>query len=425
MRKELSFAIAVTIVIVGLGLSGCASAPEGVYVGLVSFAPTAADITGGAPIFLDATGKAELDKILDQQYKMSNQQGTSLYYADHLALSNMSKNTGRYPLDLISANIVTFTDGLDNNSTSLGLSVIEGKNFKGKPVEEYQQYIKGEIANRKIKGKPITAYSAGVKGSDVNDDAAFTASLKALASKEENAYTSISNYAELNERFKDIAKDLVNVNSDTTFKVVTPSYPVNTLVRITFDLPANITSSDRAARSRKYVQGRVDVSNGKYVLNEIEYSGVSSVSGKSIVGSMNGTNVNYEFRHFEGYNSNSDFISQWTVASGSNIWQINSEKIEGDDTKIDMQIKSSLIYLVLDSSTSLAPQDVIDIRNASKAFVQTLYDSVPQGNSRSVIKKGLPNWAWWVIGGVAVGVATGALIGGLSSLADTGDDYYY
>jgi hypothetical protein len=400
------------------GLVGCATAPEGVYVGLVSFAPTATDITGGTPIFLDAAGKAELDRILEQEYKMSTRQGTSLYYADHLALSNMSKNTKNYPPDLVSANIVTFTDGLDNNSTSLGLTAIEGKNFKGKPVEEYQQYIKGEIANRLIKGKPITAYSAGVKGSDVNDDVAFKSSLMALASKEENAYTDISNYAELNDQFENIAADLVNMNSDTTFKVVTPSYPVNTLVRITFDVPASITNSDDAARSKKYVQGRVGVINGKYALNEIEYSGVSSESGGNIVGTMNGTDVNYEFMHFEGYTPDSDYISQWTIVSGSKVWQINSEKIEGDDTKLDIQIKSSVIYLILDSSTSLSQQDVVDIRTASKTFIKTLFDSVPQGNSRPVVKKGFPKWAWWVIGGVAAAATIGIVAG-------SNGDYYY
>jgi hypothetical protein len=82
-----------------------------------------------------------------------------------------------YPSNLDSVSVVTFTDGLDNNSTSPNLKALEGQSFAGLRLSEYQTYLQSELSRRNIREKPITAYSVGVQGKDVFDNAAFSTSI--------------------------------------------------------------------------------------------------------------------------------------------------------------------------------------------------------------------------------------------------------
>jgi hypothetical protein len=90
------------------------------YIGIISFGPNANDLTGGSPIYLNRGGYNRILSILDKDYKKTPQQGTSLYYAVHKALANLTANELKFPKDLVAVNLLTFTDGIDNNSTSLG-----------------------------------------------------------------------------------------------------------------------------------------------------------------------------------------------------------------------------------------------------------------------------------------------------------------
>jgi hypothetical protein len=348
---------------------------EGVYIGIISFGADAEDIGGGAPIYLDQNGFNQLRNVLDTRYKKAGAQGTSLFYAVHKGLTNLSANTAKFPANLESVNLLTFTDGLDNNSTALGLQVLEGQNFRGKQVQEYQTYIKTQISSRKIGNKNITAYSAGVKGSDVNDPAGFTASLQALASNDQNFY-SLEDFSQLNDRFEKIADSLTVVTIDVNFNVLTPSYPVGTKVRMTFDIERN----GNAMNSKRYLQGEVAISNNKYILTNITYGGISSSVGTSVTGDTRGTEVTYFFTNLQGVDprQNSSPILQWSMSSGMNTWQINSEYQVGDAVKETRENKSTVIYLVLDSSNSLSDNDVVSIREASKGFIQTIYDKINQ-----------------------------------------------
>jgi hypothetical protein len=187
----------------------------------------------------------------------------------------------------------------------------------------------------------------------------------------------ISDIADLNTKFASVANQLVALTTNMTFTTVTPSYPVGTKIRMTFDVPAGVNDGAAAANSGRYLQGEVTVNSGKYVLSNITYGGnISALSGNSITGALNGTEISYVFPDFKGYDSASDTVRQWSQESGGNPWQINSEYKLGESMKVNREEKSLLIYLVLDSSNSLSADDVISIREATKNFIRILYNAI-------------------------------------------------
>jgi hypothetical protein len=347
---------------------------KGVYIGVVSAGANVEDLTGGGPIRLDSAGYNKVLNILDSNYRKTSQQGTSLYYGVHRALANMAASAGQFAFEMDAVNLVTFTDGLDNNSTSLALQPIEGQNFGGRQPREYQSYIRSQIESRRIFGKNITTFSIGVPGSDVADRSAFTASLQTLASEGRNFFE-MENFSDLNSKFGEIAARLSSVVTNMTFTVSTPSYPVGTKVRMTFDVPGNVNDGNGAANSTKYLQGEVAVKDGKYMLSNIVYrGGINSLAGGTIIGTLNGTEVNYTFPNFTGYNSGQDTVKQWSQSEGT-VWQVNSEYRLGEAIQSTVIGRSMIIYLVLDNSNSLQDDDVVKIREAAKSFTGMLYNS--------------------------------------------------
>jgi hypothetical protein len=129
------------------------SPPDGIYLGLISFASGVEELI--PPVLLDKSGYDALNNLLDTRYQADSNPGTALYYAVHTVLADLSALGTNIPSTLESVNIVTFTDGLDNNSTSLGLPALENRDFRGKPVGDYAAYIRNEIVRRRIGGKRI------------------------------------------------------------------------------------------------------------------------------------------------------------------------------------------------------------------------------------------------------------------------------
>jgi len=341
----------------------------GVYVGIVSFGDGVEDLSGGAPIFLDAAGLTRVNGLLDNGYKRTSRNGTLLFYGVHRALASLSANAGKYPQNLNGVYLVTFTDGLDAGSNSLALSPMENLDFSDKLDIDYQAYLKGQIANRPVAGRAITAYSAGVRGSDVQDIALFRSSLSSLASGASNFYE-LSNFSQLNSKFDEIAQNLTITTANTTFELRTPSFSIGTKIRMTFD---NVSG---AASSSRYVEGTVAVGPSRtYALTNIVYGGTSSDNGSQIAGVMNGTEVIYTFSNFTGYNAATDKqVKQWTQRNGSAIWQVNSEYEAANSTITTVEHRSAVVYIALDASRSLSDSDVIAVRAAMKQFVQTLYE---------------------------------------------------
>ncbi|MDR1957365.1 MAG: formylglycine-generating enzyme family protein, partial [Treponema sp.] len=336
--------------------------------GIVSFGPDAKNLTEGPPVFLDAKGLETLTGILDKQYQRWPRQGTAMYYGVHKALSALSDHAEQFPDNLDSVNVVTFTDGLDNGSTGLGLGVLENQDFRGAEEEAYQEYLRVQLRNRPVAGLPVTAFSAGVRGSDVTDGKKFTAALQAVASHPGNFYE-LTNFSQLNEKFGKIADELTTVTTNTTFRLVTPGYPRGTKIRMTFD------GASRAEGSGRYLEGTVGIDPGtrSYVLMDVVYQGVSSSAGRQVAGVLDAQEVGYVFEDFKGYERGQG-VKQWSMSPRGGVWQVNSEYTLGESVTTRTEYKSAVVYLALDGSTSLGVGEVQAIRDAAKGFIKTLYE---------------------------------------------------
>ncbi|MDR1031325.1 MAG: VWA domain-containing protein [Treponema sp.] len=356
-------------------------AEGGVYIGLLSFAADVQDLTGGKLIYLDDEGRNQLLQALSN-YNRASGAGTALYYAVHQALHNLSAHESSFPDKLSSINLLTFTDGLDNNSTSLALPVIEDQDFKGKSTDSYASYIKEQLADRRIAGKRLTAFATGVQGSDVEDKAAFSATLQSLASTNGAAnFHELSDFSELNQKFQDIANNLTIINRDLTFTIITPSYQPGTKIRMTFDVAEH--TPEAFSKSTRYVEGEVSINGSTYELINIAYSdGVFSSSEGPVQGTLNGTEVSYIFNDFVVSDAKWN-LQQWILNPETTTWQRNSEYTMGDSLKIAVEKRSSVIYLVLDNSRSLVDADVTSIRNAVENFINLLYLKLYPGSTVS------------------------------------------
>jgi hypothetical protein len=170
---------------------------------------------------------------------------------------------GTYLPKLDSVNVVTFTDGLDNQSGTLSqYSSIEGQKFFADdthpPEDFYAVYVQDQIKNRTIGGKPITAYSVGIRGNDVHDIPKFQDYLKKLASEGNSTELTVFDNS-LEKTFTDITDGLQVVHSNTTFKMLTPMLGDKTKVRMTFDVTGDSPTSAEAEASSRYFEGTIEV----------------------------------------------------------------------------------------------------------------------------------------------------------------------
>jgi fibronectin type 3 domain-containing protein len=353
---------------------------EGVYIGIISFAGNATDLTGGVPVLLDAAGKDSLIGKLDKDYAISSQGGTALFYSVHKALATLKSGETRYPANLDSVNVVTFTDGLDNGSTGMSAAApIEGRTFDSDA--EYTAYLSGQIASLAIADTPITAYSVGVRGSDVSDTATFDSNLAQIASQGKSQ--SLTDFANLQTTFQGIADGLqVTHTTSTTFTMKTTLLSSGTKVRMTFDVTGS--GSADAAASSKYIEGVITRTgtgeNMEYTFDRITYAGgLGSDQGAGpISGVIDGTEVYFAFTGVEGYDPSSDEskAKQWIMAPNAAAWQVNSEYDVEGATDEQIETRSSIIYLALDASTSLSPTQIGQIRTAAAAFINSLYNQL-------------------------------------------------
>jgi hypothetical protein len=369
------------------GWTGNPNASEGLYIGIISFAGDANDLTSNSPVFMDAAGKDNLINYLNSSYTISGQSGTALFYGVHKALSNLKSNESGYPANVDSVNVITFTDGLDNGSDGRSaFTPIEGKTFESPSA--YAQYINGEISNRQIANKSVTAYSVGVRGNDVTDIAEFQNTLANIASPGKSH--ELTDFANVQTTFAEIADGLNIVHTNTSFTMVTTLLSSGTRVRMTFDVTG--TDSDAAMASSKYIEGTINRTGTNYTFSDISYAGGlgSSLGSGPITGTVDNSEVNFVFTNITGYDPATDQnnTKQWTKVSGSSTWQVNSEYHVGGEVDTTVEQRSSIIYLVLDSSTSLNTTQVGQIRNAAISFINSLYD---QAHSETPGGSGISN----------------------------------
>ncbi|MDR2741315.1 MAG: fibronectin type III domain-containing protein [Treponema sp.] len=372
---------------------------EGVYIGIISFAGTASDL---GLVRLNASGRTTLLNQLDDSYTIASQSGTALFYAVHKALANLKSRENRYPADLESVNVLTFTDGLDNASTGKSAAdPIEEQTFD--TDNEYTTYLSEQIADRTIAGKSISAYSVGVRGDDVADTTKFGNDLEKIAGTGNSRI--LTDFGDLQTTFQGIADSLqVMQVLNTTFTMKTTLLGSGTKVRMTFDVTG--TSASDAAASSKYIEGTITRTgtgtNMAYTFNTITYAGgLGSEQGAGpITGVINGSEINFAFTGVDGYIPASDEskAKQWLMPSDATAWQRNSEYSVTGATTTEIDSLSSIIYLVLDSSTSLDTTNIGLIRSAAKAFINSLYSQiymlVPSGVSAATAGSNSVTVSW-------------------------------
>ena len=327
---------------------------NGIYLGITGFNQTLYEY----PVL--RLSESSVDGFRNFVDGLTMKNGTLLYYSVDQALNTMQAT--ELPSDITTAAIVTFTDGLDQGSF-----MMDGVSYNDEM--EYLNALNHRIKNETVSGQPITAYSIGIRGKDVSDINMFRTNLAKLASSTENA-TEVTSMAEVNAKFKEIAEKLSQSNYVQTINLKMPGLSNGTRVRFTFD---NVNAADR---SQIYIEGKFNLKDKS--LEEVQYVGLTSTSGTTVKGSVDGIFVNFTFDGVHTDNNvliKSEFTDEWTYISSNNTWQINSEFDKTENSDIVTERSSAVIMLVLDCSSSLA-DDFIKAQSNAKDFISTLYQAV-------------------------------------------------
>lgn len=326
---------------------------NGIYLGITGFNQSNYDY----PIL--QLNESSVDGFRNFIDGLTMKNGTLLYYSVDQAIDAMQAT--ELPSDISTAAIITFTDGLD-----------QGSMMKDVPYEDDMAYLDAlnhRIKNETVSGQPITAFSIGIRGKDVGDIAMFRANLEKLASSPENA-TEVASMSEINTKFQEIAAQLSQSNYIQTINLKMPGVSNGTIVRFTFD---NVNSADK---SNLYIEGTFNLKERS--LENVRYVGLSSTSGSTIKGTVDGIFVNFKF---DGVHTNSnvliksEFTDEWTFITSNSSWQINSEFDKTENSDIVTGRSSAVIMLVLDCSSSLA-DDFVKTQSNAKDFINTLFQAV-------------------------------------------------
>ena len=176
--------------------------------------------------------------------------------------------------------------------------------------------------------------------------------------------------AEVNAKFKEIAEKLSQSNYVQTINLKMPGLSNGTRVRFTFD---NVNAANK---SQIYIEGKFNLKDKS--LEDVQYVGLTSTSGTTVKGIVDGIFVNFTFDGVHTDNNvliKSEFTDEWTYIASNNTWQINSEFDKTENSDIVTERSSAVIMLVLDCSSSLA-DDFVKAQTNAKDFISTLYLAV-------------------------------------------------
>lgn len=342
------------------------AADEGIYLGIIGFND---DLTKMPIKRLTDGNKDEFKSFISYLQQLNY---TALYWADYSALE-MMRDYNPVPEKLKKVAMVTFTDGLDNQSLASD-DFNPGFNSQA----EYANAIHSMIMDEEgIHGLPVTAYSIGLTGKDVSDVEKFTETLEKLATEEEGDEKFVFQVSDMNEvgqHFADIAASLYKVSTTINVGVYIPGgYDDGQVIRYTFD---NVSA---AADSALYIEAKYRRSGTSRTLENIKYKGF--ITGASTISSSaTGPHNELYFQFNDLKYSNGDPVSQSEIISKSRLWKQTSSGAWDGETEmnmaelppiIDEDKSSALIMLVLDSTTSLG-SDFARMQNEAKNFVEIL-----------------------------------------------------
>ena len=337
---------------------------EGVYLGIIGFNKT---ISSKDIKLLDESSLMEFKSFINQ---LTMENGTGLYYADYEALKKL--NSYPEPPKLNTVALVTFTDGLDNVSTSTDITNPEDYDSKA----EYLQAISEKINNDLIYNKKLSAYTIGVKGDDVEDEDSFYENLNKLASDPDNVFEA----ADMNEallQFSEIAKSLQSQTNTASLKVQIPGgYDDGQKIRITFDV---VSEGGVASESQKYIEAVYRRTADGRMLENIIYNGFTK--GEPALSYLNKIDggLYYEFEFKDIFHENGNVITKedtknmklyYQLSNGR--WQSDNENDVAESSAVIKEQSSALIMLVLDCTSSLGDQ-FGNMKLCAETFVQTLF----------------------------------------------------
>jgi hypothetical protein len=228
-----------------------------IYVRVFSFDSEIKEITNG-PMLLNSSSAIEtFFNSLENRYVLSTKPGTLLYRAVQTGLSQLKADETQLPEDIVAINLITFTDGIDQGSTTPGLppvpGYLSGESLARMTPEESTRYIKRQFNTLQVRGKPITGYSIGLMGTDVDpaNQHLFADNLNAFNSEEKNFQGERQSIDQIRENFREIGGRLYEQTRDTTMTLEIPSPNPGTRVRWTFDIKEGNNSSAAAAGSMR------------------------------------------------------------------------------------------------------------------------------------------------------------------------------
>ena len=292
---------------------------------------------------------------------------TALYLAADKALEMMQQYNKPAKLEHVA--LVTFTDGIDNQS-------IAGQSYNTK--EEYLEVVHNKIFNEQIHDLPVEAYSIGFNSeTDMSEDDKnyFDKQLKQLASTG-NDFQS-SNMQEVKKRFAEIAANLSKVSKTVDMGLyMAGGYNDGFVIRYTFD---NV-DKNTVKNSKLYIEGTYRKQAG--TLENISYQGFKT-GASSVQAQKTSDGILYfmfqDLRYSNGDNVPDDLYRSanlWYKRDANSDWVGEVELDMGDmDPIVNVDQSSALIMLVLDCTTSLSDENFKMMQDAAKEFVWALNGS--------------------------------------------------
>ena len=301
------------------------------------------------------------NQFIDSKVNLDDE--TLLYYAVDKSMARLQSS--KFPDDLFSVAIITFTDGQDNGSVGWKEDETGNTYYKGDYEKELEL-----IMENSVRDIPVMSYSVGLEQTGVSSNKTFINSLQTISHPSSN-YTLATNMSDVNEKFKSIARELSNTIKLQKLVCTIARLASGTRIRFTYD---DIRESNNSAL---YIEG-VYYSND-YSLKNIVYSGFTSTSGETVIGVRNNNKTTFTFEGIHRENNsdvNMDYYKFWIYNPDTEEWeqQVESSYQEGENG-IKREIKSAAIILNLDCTASLGESNFNLLKRYSKDFVSLLYSS--------------------------------------------------
>ena len=325
---------------------------SGVYLGIIAFSDGLNIKEIGD---LTTSTKSSYQTFVNNQ---SMKGSTHLYYAVENAI-NMLKDT-KYPDDLTSISLVTFTDGLDDGSLFM-------TNNGYTTNDEYLQTLNSQIKSTKVNNLNINAYTIGFNGGYVVDLSQFDKNLKLLASKDENAKT-VKNISDVENCLKEISDQINKENHYNNVSVIINGKSNGTIIRITLDNVNNASSSNM------YIEGKFNFADQSLI--DVKYVGVTCENGSTIGYDSRISNSKFKYifedvKTNDGTTINPSNIKFWTYIPTSNLWQATNEGGTDSEPEVETLRKSAVVVFAIDCSSSLS-SDFSKIKTYANNFINTL-----------------------------------------------------